>query len=172
MAEKAMASKANAVPAPAAAQATATAEPRVRVTPGPADTQPSEAPTQATTAQSGIGQTAVTAPSPSAPVPATGAAAVTNSATRLQQQRAYATQIRARLEAHKRYPEAARRLGQRGIATLRLAITSTGIASASLASSSGSPLLDREAMAMAARAGRLPAPPHGALQIKVPVVFE
>lgn len=89
---------------------------------------------------------------------------------------AYATRIRARIDAHKRYPARARRRGLEGVATVIVTLSSAGHLAAPprLARTSGVAALDREALRMARAAAPYP-PPAGAratpLVLRVPVRF-
>lgn len=81
-----------------------------------------------------------------------------------------------RLQAAKRYPERARARGDQGVALATFTLDRAGrVLSASLARSSGSVLLDEEAVALIHRAEPLPPPPPGmpgaALTVTVPVSF-
>jgi protein TonB len=64
------------------------------------------------------------------------------------------------LEHHKRYPQAARRLRLQGSVGVRFFLDRAGrVIRAEIAKSSGSPILDEEALATLKRASPLPAPP-------------
>ncbi|MCL4188853.1 MAG: TonB family protein, partial [Rhodobacteraceae bacterium] len=70
--------------------------------------------------------------------------------------------IRAAVERHKRYPDAARRAGSEGRVALSLTVTRDGrLAALALATSSGDPALDAAALDAVRRAGRFPAAPQG-----------
>jgi protein TonB len=80
----------------------------------------------------------------------------------------YARAVRERILAHRRYPRAARRLGQEGRARLRIAVRRDGALAAAprLLASSGHAVLDREAERMARAAAPFPpAPPELARRI-------
>jgi protein TonB len=88
--------------------------------------------------------------------------------------------LKARLLAHldskKRYPPGAQRLRQEGVVHVRFTMDRAGRVLASrIERSSGRALLDREALAMLARAQPLPAPPpeiSGAtIELTTPVEF-
>jgi protein TonB len=81
--------------------------------------------------------------------------------------------LMAHLERRKRYPAAARRRGDEGVATVRFSIDPAGnVRSVTLLRSSGVPELDAEVVAMVQRASPVPTPPAGAkLDIAVPVRF-
>lgn len=84
--------------------------------------------------------------------------------------------VRARLEAAKRYPPAAARRGDQGVASIHLEIAPDGrILSVTLAGTSGSGLLDREALDLPRRIAALPPMPaamgHAPVTLVVPVSF-
>jgi protein TonB len=63
----------------------------------------------------------------------------------------FAARVGVAIEAHKTYPEAARRKGAQGVVRLRLRVAADGrLLAAKLASSSGSSLLDHAALELAA----------------------
>ena len=65
-----------------------------------------------------------------------------------------------KLERFKRYPDAAQRRGIKGVAVVKFRVDRSGqILSSEIAKSSGSPLLDEEALAVFKRASPLPFPP-------------
>ena len=87
---------------------------------------------------------------------------------------AYAATIRSQVDRKKRYPRRAQRLGTSGVATITVTIDSAGKLTAPphLTTSSGSDLLDREAVRMATAAAPFPRPPSGApATIVIPVRF-
>ncbi|MGC1303895.1 MAG: TonB family protein [Caulobacteraceae bacterium] len=82
----------------------------------------------------------------------------------------------ARLERFKRYPALARVGRQAGVAYLHVAMDRQGgVLSARIDRSSGSVVLDDEAMALVRRAAPLPAPPPEVvgdpLELTVPIEF-
>ena len=86
----------------------------------------------------------------------------------------YARGVRSRVESQKRYPARARRQGQQGTAVVRVVVAPNGRLRGApvLASSSGSVLLDREALRMADAAA--PFAPHSmvrAILIVIPIRF-
>jgi protein TonB len=85
-------------------------------------------------------------------------------------------QVRARLEGAKRYPPAAARRGDQGVAVIVLEIAPDGtILAHALKDSSGSPLLDREAESLPERVRALPPMPESMagrpLTLVVPINF-
>lgn len=84
----------------------------------------------------------------------------------------WASEVLARINAAKRYPEAARAARESGTATLTFVVDPNGrVVSPHIARSSGSSALDRETLALAYRLGRLPPPPNGRTPISVPVRY-
>jgi protein TonB len=95
---------------------------------------------------------------PEAPVAPAAAAGTTAAAARniVTWEKA----IVAHLNRHKRYPDAARLRGSQGAVSVTFSIDRTGsVISARILTSSGSPVLDEEAMAVLRRASPLPTPP-------------
>jgi periplasmic protein TonB len=89
-----------------------------------------------------------------------------------QSMASWESEVLARINAAKRYPEEARAAHETGTATLSFVVTADGrIAGAHLARSSGSATLDRETVAMASRIGQLPPPPNGRAAISVPIHY-
>lgn len=83
------------------------------------------------------------------------------------------SRLMAHLERRKRYPTAARRRGEEGVAYVRFAIDGEGnVLSAALARSSGSADLDAAVIDLVRRASPVPAPPPDApREITAPVQF-
>jgi len=89
-----------------------------------------------------------------------------------QSMASWESEVLARINAAKRYPEEARAAHETGTATLSFVVTADGrIAGAHLARSSGSSSLDRETVAMVSRIGQLPPPPNGRAAISVPIRY-
>jgi len=89
---------------------------------------------------------------------------------------AYGQTISQALARFKEYPRIAQLQGWQGAVTMRLRVAQSGrLLEAEVHASSGYAALDRQALAMAANAGRLPAPPEGLdepeVTVLVPVVF-
>lgn len=108
---------------------------------------------------------------PAAAAPPRQAATPSNAVARWQ------GALLGRLDRYKRYPRAARRQGQEGIAHLRLVIDRQGLVlAASLATPSGFTLLDDEVLALARRAEPLPPPPDdvagATIELVLPVAFQ
>ena len=79
--------------------------------------------------------------------------------------------LSAQLERNKRYPPAARQRGEQGVAQLAFTVGHDGsVHGARILRSSGSDLLDRETLAMIARAQPLPPPPPELGQRSVAIV--
>jgi protein TonB len=106
------------------------------------------------------------APAPSAP-PAPPSNALPN----------WQSDLLRHLSKYKKYPEDARRRGMQGVARLRFVVDAQGnVLSYSIASSSGSPSLDRATTEMIRRAQPLPKPPaetlnNGTIEILAPFVY-
>jgi protein TonB len=81
----------------------------------------------------------------------------------------WTSQLVARLERHKRYPDGAR--AEHGVTQLAFSVDRSGrVHDARILRSSGSALLDRETLALVRRAQPLPPPPKGVSGARVPVV--
>jgi protein TonB len=109
---------------------------------------------------------------PVAPAVAAGTAASdTRSAARWERA------LVAHLNRHKRYPDAARARKVQGAVSVAFTIDRTGsVLDVRITSSSGSPVLDEEALAVVRRASPLPPPPStmkdAALHLTLPVEFK
>jgi TonB family protein len=81
--------------------------------------------------------------------------------------------VATHLARHKQYPVAARKAGAQGVATVSFSLDGGGrVVAVQLASGSGVPVIDQEAVAMVRRASPFPAPPDGrARNFTVPVRF-
>jgi periplasmic protein TonB len=119
-----------------------------------------------------------TAPPPSeakpSDVPTAPSAGISTAAARAQA--TWHNTLVAHLNRYKRYPNEARARNIEGIVKLEFTLDRSGqILSSRIMQSSGSPLLDEEAMAMIRRAAPLPAPPQqisgAALSLAVPIKF-
>lgn len=119
-----------------------------------------------------------------APMPSPPVEAVTESApdtapssppTQPAGKDSWEARVAARLESLKRFPPAARSRRDQGVATVRFRVNRQGILlSSSLEGSSGSPLLDQEALATVTRAQPYPAIPAGRpdeIEVVVPIEF-
>ncbi|MES1944045.1 TonB family protein [Salinisphaera sp. PC39] len=152
-------------------------------TPAPAESRPPPAAapqpktTETTTQQAPAPTTAApsshrAAPAETATAPRQSAPSRMSSATRLTFQQ----RLLAYLERHKRYPRAARRRRQQGIAHVRFTMNRAGqVLDASLERGAGFDILDREALALLERAQPLPRIPdeidRDELEIVVPIEF-
>lgn len=77
------------------------------------------------------------------------------------------------ISAEQAYPRSAVKRGQEGTVTIRVFVAPDGsVSNVELVKPSGSAILDREALRMPAKAGRLPARPSGAQgSVEIPVTF-
>jgi len=77
------------------------------------------------------------------------------------------------IAARQTYPVSAEMHGEEGVARVRIYIAADGaVMRSELITRSGSPTLDREALAVGARVGHVPAPPAGATVVLVPMVWK
>ncbi|MEQ9519694.1 MAG: TonB family protein [Parvibaculum sp.] len=104
-------------------------------------------------------------------VPTTGVGSA--DATAGDQTDAYLAMIRARVEQHRKYPSAARRRREEGMAELRITIDGQGqLRHMDVIISSGSFHLDRTAKRMIEKSGPFPLPPVVPFATTIPIVFE
>ena len=88
----------------------------------------------------------------------------------IAQSREWRGEVNALLKDNFSYPRSAVVRGVEGVATVGIAISSDGrITNVTLVRSSGSDILDREALRIARKVGRLPSPPKGIRSIEVPI---
>jgi protein TonB len=108
------------------------------------------------------------APSPAATAPPQGVPAPSAAMTA-----SWVSRLNAHLNRSKRYPPEARARREEGIVRLSFSIDPSGrVLSYRIVGSSGSSLLDQEALALIQRASPVPAPPAGAaLSFTVPIRF-
>lgn len=146
--------------------------------PRPPRTRPRQtgAAAEAPSAQSSAPSTPSPEPSASgtsAPqAPAIDAVAAPPMNTAPQTDSAYVGRLLAWLERFKEYPRAARLRRMEGQVIVRLSILADGrIAAATVATSSGHPVLDSAAFDTVRRANPLPAPDGGPVELLVPIVF-
>jgi protein TonB len=85
---------------------------------------------------------------------------------------AYLARIHALLSRHQRYPAMARRRALEGSVLLQLRIGADGRIESARAERGAPKLFARSALDAVDRAGRLPAPPRGALLIELPLRFQ
>lgn len=131
---------------------------RSKAEPSPApETRPDSQSEQAQASQRALAEPSVNARrSDSLTAPRQGQTSVQERAARITWQQ----RLHAHLERHKRYPRQARRKGKEGRPRVSFTMDRDGkVLSVSLVSSSGTPSLDREAMALVQRAAPLPKPP-------------
>lgn len=81
-------------------------------------------------------------------------------------------QVTKLVAANFSYPRSAQVRGDQGSALIRVDVAPNGnITAVSLVQSSGSPILDREALRIVQKVGQLPTPPAGTKTISLPIVF-
>lgn len=96
-------------------------------------------------------------------------AAATPAAAQTDWQRAVAQ----RIASQQVYPRAAQMRGDEGTAKVKIFVGADGvIQKTEMVSPSGSSVLDREALALPGKIGRLPAPPGGATSLIVPLTWK
>jgi protein TonB len=119
---------------------------------------------------------ALPAPSPEQARPTVAALAAAPRAPAPELLSGYGKMISQALARYKEYPRIAQMRGWEGSVTMRLRVAPSGrLIDAQLYASSGHDVLDRQALAMASQAQRLPAPPDGLnggeIAVLVPIVF-
>lgn len=104
---------------------------------------------------------ATTAPPRVEAQPARGSApSQGQSASLAREQQRWMKGLLDRLQRYKRYPEEANRRGIKGVAVVRFRVDRSGqVVSSQVLQSSGSPILDEEALALVKRASPFPLPP-------------
>lgn len=140
------------------------------------ETKPEEAqPQEETEQREGADQTD---PMTSAPPPVdikdapVSPAASLGSAATVARSPAWEKTLTSHLNRHKRYPDAARARNVEGTATVTFVIDQGGnVLEAQVTESSGSPLLDEEALAVLRRASPLPAPPPAVAVSRIPLML-
>lgn len=86
------------------------------------------------------------------------------------QSAAWQGQVSALMKERFSYPRSAIVRGDEGRAVVRLAVAGDGnVTRVTLSQSSGSAILDREAMRIAGKLSRVPAPPRGVSSIDIPI---
>ena len=89
------------------------------------------------------------------------------------QSSAWEKKVRNLVASKQSYPRAAVMRGVEGGAVLRVFIGSNGeFVSTKLVKSTGSSLLDREALKLPEKVGKFPAPPSGVKSIDLPIVWK
>ena len=77
------------------------------------------------------------------------------------------------IAAKQTYPRSAQMRGEEGTAKVKIYISASGaVERTELVSPAGSSTLDKEALALPARAGQVPAPPAGATSVTVPITWK
>ena len=99
-----------------------------------------------------------------------GLALLTPSAT--GQSSPWAQKVHTLVKANFSYPRSAQLRKEQGMAVIRVEVASDGmITRVTLTQSSGSAILDREALRIAEKMKRLPVPPRGTTTISLPISF-
>ncbi len=81
-------------------------------------------------------------------------------------------QVTKMVAANFSYPRSAQLRGDEGRATIRVDVAPNGnVTAVTLTKSSGSPILDREAVRIVQKLGHLPSPPAGTKTITLPIDF-
>ncbi|MEP7349870.1 MAG: TonB family protein [Sphingorhabdus sp.] len=82
-------------------------------------------------------------------------------------------QVHSLVRANFSYPRSAQVRGDEGSATIRVDLAADGsITGVTLTKSSGSPILDREAVRIAQKIQRFPTPPRGTTNISLPISWQ
>ena len=125
--------------------------------------EPKEAALQEPTPQQDADIPVTTAPPRVEAQPSPGATISPNqSASVGREQQRWTTGLVDRLQRFKRYPDAAARRGIKGVTTVRFTVDRSGqLVASEVLQSSGSPILDEEALALLKRASPFPLPPDG-----------
>lgn len=150
-------------PEPPRQEAKREERPKKQEQPRPRNEQKQTPSKQQTRAQSQVAQAA---PRAAAPQAASGSGSSVSPAR-------WQSRLMAHLERRKKYPSAARRARQEGVAQVRFSIDANGnVGSVALSRSSGVAELDAEVVSLVRRASPVPAPPPGVNRtIVVPIQF-
>lgn len=101
------------------------------------------------------------------------AVAATLSAPVLAQSADWQRQVARAIASKQTYPRTAQMRGEEGTVKVKIFVGASGqIERTELVAPSGSSTLDREALALPARVGNLPAPPAGATSLTVPITWK
>jgi protein TonB len=85
----------------------------------------------------------------------------------------WSRQVQALVKANYSYPRSAEIRGEQGKAVIRITLSPDGkIGDVAVTQSSGSAILDREAVRIAQRIGQFPTPPRGTTSVVVPIVWQ
>lgn len=88
------------------------------------------------------------------------------------QDKAWLDKVGSLIRANFSYPRSAEVRKEQGRAILQVALASDGkIADVQVAQSSGSAILDREALRIANKIGKFPTPPKGMSSVKIPIIW-
>jgi protein TonB len=139
--------------------------------------EPKEAALQEPTPQQDADIPITSAPPRVEAQPSPGATRSPDQSARLgREHERWAIKMSQRLQRFKRYPEAAERRNIEGVTIVRFTVDRSGqLVASEVLQSSGSPILDEEALALLKRASPFPAPPDGIpdtlLENSLPVGF-
>ena len=82
-------------------------------------------------------------------------------------------QVSRMIAAKQTYPRMAQMRGEEGTAKVKIYVGADGsVQRTELAQGSGSPILDKEALALPQKVGALPAPPGGATSVTLPFTWK
>ena len=85
----------------------------------------------------------------------------------------WTAKARQLIAAKQDYPRSAQMRGDEGTAKIKIVVGADGaVASVDLVQPSGSPVLDKEALAVPRKVGTFPAPPGGGAEITVPLTWK
>lgn len=91
----------------------------------------------------------------------------------MAQPAAWISQVARAIAAKQSYPRTAQMRGEEGTARVKVFVSASGaVERTELVAPSGSATLDKEALALPAKAGTLPPPPGGATSVTVPITWK
>lgn len=101
------------------------------------------------------------------------AATLSLAAPAVAQPAAWQQAVARQVASKQTYPRAAQMRGDEGTVKIKVFVSANGaVQKTELVSPSGSSVLDREALALPAKVGSLPAPPGGATAIVLPLTYK
>lgn len=91
----------------------------------------------------------------------------------LAQSAGWSSQVARVIASKQVYPRTAQMRGEEGTAKVRVFISASGtVERTEMVTPTGSATLDKEALALPARAGALPAPPNGPTSLVIPITWK